>query len=108
MVAIQNPSDVTGELQILDARYDIRNSENGKVPSFFISGYKGALPSMILNYPEESEGYVYGSGDGSMTAVSYASETATGNISGLPGPSTVSLSPRPGTMSSPVIKLLNM
>ena len=43
MVAIQNPSPiVTGELQILDARYDIRNSENGTVPAFFISGYKGS------------------------------------------------------------------
>ncbi|MGC1870400.1 MAG: hypothetical protein WA700_05535 [Acidobacteriaceae bacterium] len=86
MVAIQNPSPIaTGELQILDARYDIRNSENGTVPSFFISGYKGSLPSMILNYPEESEGYVYGSGDGSLTAVSYATESATGTISGLLG-----------------------
>jgi hypothetical protein len=98
MVAIQNPSPiVTGELQILDARYDIRNSENGKVPSFFISGYKGALPSMILNYPEQSEGYVYGSGDGSMTAVNYASETATGNISGLPGPSSSIFVPSSGS-----------
>jgi hypothetical protein len=97
MVAIQNPSPiVTGELQILDARYDIRNSENGTVPSFFISGYKGALPSTILNYPEESEGYVYGSGDGSLTAVSYASETATGNISGLPGPSSSVFVPSAG------------
>ncbi len=98
MVAIQNPSPiVTGELQILNARYDIRNSENGKVPSFFISGYKGALPSMILNYPEQSQGYVYGSGDGSMTAVSYASETATGNISGLPGPSSSVFVPSNGS-----------
>src|SRR5487761_1153106 len=97
MVAIQNPSPiVTGELQILDARYDIRNSENGKVPGFVISGYKGALPSMILNYPEQSQGYVYGSGDGSVTAVSYASETATGNISGLPGPSSSIFVPSSG------------
>jgi hypothetical protein len=98
MVAIQNPSPiVTGELQILDARYDIRNSENGKVPAFIISGYKGALPSMILNYPEQSQGYVYGSGDGSLTSVSYASETATGNISGLPGPSSSIFVPSNGT-----------
>jgi len=98
MVTIQNPSPiVTGELQILDARYDIRNSENGKVPVFFISGYKGSLPSMILNYPEQSEGYVYGSGDGSLTAVSYASETATGNISGLPGPSSSVFVPSSGS-----------
>jgi len=98
MVAIQNPSPiVSGELQILDARYDIRNSENGTVPSFFISGYKGSLPSLILNYPEQSEGYVYGSGDGSVTAVSYASESATGNLSGLPGPSSSIFVPSSGS-----------
>jgi hypothetical protein len=97
MVAIQNPSPiVTGSLQILDARYDIRNSENGTVPSFFISGYKGSLPSLILNYPEESEGYVYGSGDGSLAAISYASESATGTISGLPGPSSSVFIPSSG------------
>ncbi|MGC1921758.1 MAG: hypothetical protein WA682_17800 [Acidobacteriaceae bacterium] len=98
MVAIQNPSPiVTGELQILDARYDQRNSENGKVPSFFISGYKGALPSLILNYPEQSEGYVYGSGDGSLAAISYASESATGTISGLPGASSSVFVPSSGS-----------
>jgi hypothetical protein len=97
MVAIQNPSPiVSGELQILDARYDQRNSENGSVPAFFISGYKGSLPSLILNYPEQSEGYVYGSGDGSVTAVSYASETATAGISGLPGPSSSIFVPSSG------------
>ncbi len=97
MVAIQNPSPiVSGELQILDARYDQRNSENGSVPAFFISGYKGSLPSLILNYPEQSAGYVYGSGDGTVTALSYASETATGNISGLPGPSSSIFVPSSG------------
>lgn len=97
LVAIQNPSPiVTGDLQILDARYDIRNSENGKVPAFFISGYKGSLPSLILNYPEQSAGYVYGSGDGSLTAVNYATEAATGNISGLPGTSSSIFVPSSG------------
>ncbi|HEY6541176.1 MAG TPA: hypothetical protein VIZ18_09570 [Ktedonobacteraceae bacterium] len=85
-MAIQNPNPITtGALQILDARYDIRNSENGAIPSFSISGYKGSLPSLILNYPEQSQGYVYGSGDGSLTAINYATEATTGTISGLPG-----------------------
>lgn len=86
LVAIQNPSPIaTGGLQIVDARYDIRNSENGKTPIFVISGYKGSLPSLILNYPEQQAGYVYGSGDGSLIPVNYATEQVTGAISGLPG-----------------------
>jgi hypothetical protein len=88
LVAIQNPSPIaTGALQIVDARYDIRNSENGTVPTFFISGYKGSLPSLILNYPEESAGYVYGSGDGSLIPVNYGTEQISGSISGLAGTS---------------------
>lgn len=87
LVAIQNPTPTsTGELQIVDARYDIRNSENGKVPAFFISGYKGSLPSYIANYPEQQMGYVYGYGDGTFAPVNYSKEAVAGqNITGLPG-----------------------
>lgn len=98
LVAIQNPSPITtGAMQILDARYDIRNAENGTIPSFFISGYKGNLPSLILNYPEESEGYVYGSGDGTLTSINYATEAVTGTISGLPGTSASVFVPSSGS-----------
>lgn len=86
LVAIQNPSTISqGALQIVDARYDIRNSENGKVPSFFISGYTGSLPSLILNYPEETSGYVYNSGSGTVTPINYSTEAAGTTISSLPG-----------------------
>lgn len=88
LVAIQNPSVVaTGSLQIVDARYDIRNSENGTIPDFFVSGYKGSLPETIYNYPAEQSGYVYNSGDGTITPVNYSKEQATGVISSLPGKS---------------------
>ncbi len=84
LVAIQNPSPATtGQLQIVDARYDIRNSEDGKFPVFFIGGYGGALPSVILNYPEQQVGFVYGYGDGSLSPISYSNEGKAGNISGL-------------------------
>lgn len=86
LVAIQNPSTVSqGALQILDARYDIRNSENGKVPVFFISGYTGALPTEILNYPEQTSGYVYNSGSGTISPINYTTEAAGTVISSLPG-----------------------
>ncbi|MGH9615377.1 MAG: hypothetical protein ACRD28_01465 [Acidobacteriaceae bacterium] len=97
MVAIQNPSPITtGAVQILDARYDIRNSENGTVPAFFVSGYKGNLPSLILNYPEQSVGYIYSSGDGALESINYATEAATSPISGLPGPSSSVFVPSDG------------
>ena len=84
LVAIQNPSVTnTGVLQIVDARYDIRNSEDGKIPDFFIGGYGAKYPNVILNYPEEQAGYVYAYGDGSMSTVDYSTESKTGTIAGF-------------------------
>ncbi len=84
MIAIQNPSAFAkGSLSFVDAYYDVRSGYNGKPAGFSISGYSGAIPVTIQNMPEEQAGYVYGSGDGSFTPVSYAKESTTGAISGL-------------------------
>jgi hypothetical protein len=86
LIAVQNPSAFTkGALQIVDAHYDIRSSYNGKTPSFSISGFSGALPVSIQNMPEELQGAVYGSGDGSLTFINYAKENTAGTQSGLNG-----------------------
>ena len=86
LIAIQNPSAVArGQLQFVDAYYDIRSSYNDKTPAFFISGYSGALPSTIQNMPEEQVGAVYGSGDGSFTLINYAKETTSGSAATLTG-----------------------
>jgi hypothetical protein len=86
LIAVQNPSTASkGLLQFVDAFYDIRQSYNDTIPSFSISGYSGALPVTIQNMPEEQEGAVYGSGDGSFTLVNYAKETTIGTAGALNG-----------------------
>lgn len=88
MIAIQNPSALSkGSLQFVDAYYDIRSGTGGKPASYSISGYSGALPVSIQNMPEEQLGAVYGSGDGSMTSISYAKESTSGSTTGLNGAS---------------------
>ncbi len=72
-------------MQIVDARYDIRGSLDGKTPGFVVGAFKGALPTNILNYPEQSSGYVYNSGDGTVSPISYASEQGGSAVSTLPG-----------------------
>jgi len=85
MVAIANPSPGgAGELEILDANRDIRNNVENTVFGFFISGYAGRLPTTIDSFPEQGFGYVYGSGDGSFTRISYGTESVVGAVSGLP------------------------
>jgi hypothetical protein len=86
LVAIQNPTTGSkGQLQFMDAYYDIRGGYSGKPLEFFIAGYSGALPISIQNMPEEQLGAVYGSGDGSYTVISYATEKSSGSVSGLNG-----------------------
>ena len=86
LIAIQNPSAFNkGALQIVDAYYDIRSSFDGKVGGFSISGYSGSLPVTIQNMPEEQQGAVYGSGDGSLTMINYAKESSAGGQKGLNG-----------------------
>src|ERR1017187_9758001 len=76
LIAIQNPSAFSkGALQFVDAYYDIRSGYGGKPAGFSISGFSGALPVSIQNMPEEESGVIYGSGDGSLTPVSYGKET---------------------------------
>lgn len=86
MIAIQNPSAFAkGTLQFVDAYYDRRAGFNGKPASYFITGFAGSLPVTIQNMPEEQLGYVYGSGDGSLTPANYAKENSSGAIPGLNG-----------------------
>jgi hypothetical protein len=88
LIAIQNPSTFTkGELQIVDAYYDVRSGSSGQPASFSLSGYGGALPISIQSMPEEQVAAVYGSGDGSLTVADYATEKTSGNAPGLNGPS---------------------
>ncbi len=88
LIAIQNPSAFTkGELQIVDAYYDIRSGYTGQPASFSLSGFGGALPISIQSMPEEQLGVIYGSGDGSLTIANYQTEKTTGTVSGLNGPS---------------------
>ena len=86
LIAIQNPSTLTkGELQIVDAYYDIRSGYTGQPPSFSVTGYGGALPISIQSMPEEQVGVVYGSGDGTMTPANYQTEKTGTAVSGLNG-----------------------
>ena len=79
LIAIQNPSAlVKGSLQEVDALYDIRHLYNSSAPLPAIAGYSGALPLTIANEPAEQAGSVFNQGDGSLSVVSYASESVLG------------------------------
>jgi hypothetical protein len=68
-----------GGLAILDGLRDLRNNVQNTIPGFSISGYSGAFPSLILNYPEQLRGYVYSNSTPyNLVAVDYGKETSSG------------------------------
>jgi hypothetical protein len=67
-----------GGLQILDGLRDIRTNVQNTIPRFGISGYSESNPIQIINYPEQTTGYVYSINDGNLTSINYGSETSTG------------------------------
>ena len=77
LVAVDNP---VGSLQFMDAFYDIRHPFNNPNGQFSIGGFSGANPVTIQNMPEEQEGLVYSSGDGSLAAISYAQEKLASSV----------------------------
>ena len=75
-----------GSLTLVDGLYDVRHNYKNTVASFPIGGYNGSsLPVTIQNLPAEQTGLVFSVSDGSLTAVNYATETAT---TLLPAPGT--------------------
>ena len=83
LVAIRN-ADSTGDgaLQILDAANDQHESIDGHTLAFTIKGYRGTIPSFLLNYPEEQQGFVYNAGEGIVERADYTTETASAFTNG--------------------------
>lgn len=73
----------SGGLEILDGLRDLRGNIQNTVPGFRISGYSEAVPISIINYPEQTTGYVLGYTTGNLTAINYSKETASGTVAKL-------------------------
>ncbi len=82
MVSV-SANGTTGNLQILDALRDLRNNVQDTIRQFSITGYSGGLPTLILNFPEQTRGYVYSDTDGSVNVINYSTESG-GTSAGLP------------------------
>ena len=83
----------TGTLPILDGLRDIRSNIQNTITSFSISGYSGAFPFLILNFPEQVHGYVF-SNDGKLQTIDYSKEAAAG-VAGTFAPNTPSVAVPP-------------
>ena len=83
MVAISQASLTGGNLELLDAKRDIRSNVYTANSTFNISAF-AANAQQIISYPEQLRGFVYSS-DGSVTTINYSTEAALGSTATSPG-----------------------
>jgi hypothetical protein len=79
VLAAYTANGTQGGLEILDGLRDIRSNVQDTIKSFSISGYSEGQPTMILNFPEETIGYVFSNNDGALTAINYSKESSIGS-----------------------------
>jgi hypothetical protein len=83
----------SGGLQILDALRNLRGNVPNTKPTFPISGFAAGLPTPILNFPEQTRGYVLSQTNGQFIGVNYSTEASLGTVATLaPNPSSVAVS----------------
>ncbi|MBW4039532.1 MAG: hypothetical protein HIU91_11785 [Acidobacteria bacterium] len=80
VMAAYTANGTSGGLAILDGLRDLRGNIQNTIPGFKISGFSEAVPISIINYPEQTTGYVLGYTDGNLTAINYSKETASGTV----------------------------
>ena len=68
-----------GGLEILDGLRDIRSNVQNTIPSYSIKGFSSAQPVDILNFPEQTSGYVLSYTDGGLIDVNYSTESSSGS-----------------------------
>jgi hypothetical protein len=84
----------SGGLQMIDGLRDLRSNVQNTTKFFPISGYSEAQPISILNFPEQTTGYVLSYNDGALTDINYSKETASGPVSNFaPQPASAAASP---------------
>jgi hypothetical protein len=66
----------SGGLEILDGLRDLRGNVQNTTKFYSISGYSEAEPFTILNFPEQTTGYVLSYNDGNLYSINYSKETA--------------------------------
>ncbi len=80
VLAAYTANGSSGGLEILDGLRDLRGNIQNTQQIFSISGYSEAQPISIINFPEQTTGYVLSYTDGNLTNVNYSKETASGAV----------------------------
>ena len=78
VLAAYSATGSSGGLEILDGLRDLRGNVQNTTKFFTISGYSEPEPISIINFPEQTAGYVLDYQTGTLSAINYSKETASG------------------------------
>jgi hypothetical protein len=70
----------SGGLEILDGLRDLRGNVQNTTKTFSISGYSEPEPISIINFPDETTGYVLDYTSGTLSNINYSKETSSGSV----------------------------
>jgi hypothetical protein len=73
----------SGGAQMLDGLRDLRGNIQNTKPIFPISGFSAPQPTPILNFPEQTHGYVFSYTQGTLIGINYSTETSSGTSATL-------------------------
>jgi hypothetical protein len=80
VLAAYSANGSSGGAEIIDGLRDLRGNVQNTIKTYFISGYSEGDPITIINYPEQTKGYIFSSNDGSLTDINYSKESGAGPI----------------------------
>ncbi len=78
VLATSTNGGTTGGAQILDGLRDLRGNVQNTKLSFPISGFSAPEPTTILNFPEQTRGYVLSETAGTLIGINYSTEASAG------------------------------
>ena len=100
VLAAYTGSGTSGGLEIIDGLRDLRGNIQNTVKGFSVSGYSEAQPVSIINFPEQTAGYVLSLTDGNLTAINYSKESSSGTAANFGGyPPSAAATPVGGTFA---------
>jgi hypothetical protein len=80
VLAAYTANGSSGGAEIIDGLRDLRGNVQNTIKTYFISGYSEGQPTTIINFPEQTTGYIFSINDGSLTDINYSKESGSGPI----------------------------
>jgi hypothetical protein len=80
VLAAYSANGSSGGAEIIDGLRDLRGNIQNTIKTYFVSGYSEGQPTTIINFPEQTTGYIFSINDGNLTDINYSKESGSGPI----------------------------